>query len=94
MRDFRADTRRVDEVLEPVEYAIAQDAESFHQIQGTDLRIAIADPFPGVTTPDRPNMVHLGPMGHVVRGETRDQTDQESRSAGHRAAVRVTATDM
>jgi hypothetical protein len=30
----------------------------------------------------------------VVRGETGDQTDQESRSAGHRAAVRVTATDI
>ena len=30
----------------------------------------------------------------VVRGETGDQTDQESRSAGHRAAVRVTAMDI
>jgi hypothetical protein len=48
MRELQPDTRRVDEVLEPVEYAIAQDAESFHQVQGTELRIAIADPFPGV----------------------------------------------
>jgi hypothetical protein len=30
----------------------------------------------------------------VVRRETGDQTDQESRSAGHRAAVRVTAMDI
>ncbi len=29
MRDFQPDTGRVDEVLEPVEYVIAQDAESF-----------------------------------------------------------------
>ena len=27
------DTRRVEEVLEPVEFAIAQDDESFHQVQ-------------------------------------------------------------
>jgi len=27
MREFRPDIRRVDEVLEPVEYAIAQDAK-------------------------------------------------------------------
>jgi len=38
----------VDEVLEPVEFAIAQDAESFHQVQDTPLRIAVADPFPGI----------------------------------------------
>src|SRR5258706_6412404 len=30
----------------------------------------------------------------VVRGETGDQTDQESRSAGHRAAASVTAMDI
>jgi hypothetical protein len=48
MREFPTDTRRVDEVLQPVEYAIAQDAESFHLVQGTPLRIAVADPFPGV----------------------------------------------
>lgn len=48
MREFHTDTRRQDEVLEPVEYAIAQDAESFHQVQGTQLRIAVADPLPGV----------------------------------------------
>jgi len=30
----------------------------------------------------------------VVRGETGDQTHQESRSAGHRAAARVTAMDI
>jgi hypothetical protein len=30
----------------------------------------------------------------VVRGETGDQTDQESRSAGHRAASRITAMDL
>src|ERR1019366_5147035 len=30
----------------------------------------------------------------VVRGEAGDQTDQESRSAGHRAAARVTAMDI
>ena len=48
MREFRTDVRRVDEVLEPVEYAISQDAESFHQVQDTQLRIAMADPFPGV----------------------------------------------
>ena len=30
----------------------------------------------------------------VVRGETGDQTDQESRSAGHRAAPSVTAMDI
>jgi len=30
----------------------------------------------------------------VVRGETGDQTDQESRSAGHGAAARVTAMDV
>ena len=30
----------------------------------------------------------------VVRGETGDQTDQESRSAGHRASTRVTAMDI
>ena len=30
----------------------------------------------------------------VVRGETGDQTDQESRSAGHGAAASVTAMDM
>jgi hypothetical protein len=30
----------------------------------------------------------------VMRRETGDQTDQESRSAGHRAAVRVTAMDI
>ncbi len=48
MRELQTDTRRVDEVLEPVEYAIAQDAESFHQVQDTPLRIAVADPFPGV----------------------------------------------
>jgi hypothetical protein len=48
MREFHTDTRRVDEVLEPVEFAIAQDAESFHQVQDTPLRIAVADPFPGV----------------------------------------------
>jgi hypothetical protein len=30
----------------------------------------------------------------VVRGETGDQTGQESRSAGHRAAARVTAMDI
>ena len=38
----------MDEVLEPVEFAIAQDAESFHQVQDTPLRIAVADPFPGI----------------------------------------------
>jgi hypothetical protein len=48
MREFHTDTVRVDEVLEPVEYAIAQDAESFHQVQDTQLRIAVAVPFPGV----------------------------------------------
>jgi hypothetical protein len=48
MRDFHPDAQRVDEVLEPVEYAIAQDAESFHQVQGTELRIAVSDPFPGI----------------------------------------------
>ncbi len=36
MREFQPKTRRVDEVLKPVEYAIAQDAESFHQVQGTE----------------------------------------------------------
>jgi uncharacterized protein YdhG (YjbR/CyaY superfamily) len=30
----------------------------------------------------------------VVRGETGDQTDQESRSAGHRAAASMTAMDI
>src|SRR5439155_11507532 len=30
----------------------------------------------------------------VVRGETGDQTDQESRSAGHGAAPRMTAMDI
>ena len=30
----------------------------------------------------------------VVRGETGDQTDQESRSAGHRAAASMTAVDI
>ena len=30
----------------------------------------------------------------VVRGETGDQTDQESRSADHRAAARVTAMNI
>jgi hypothetical protein len=30
----------------------------------------------------------------VVRGETGDQTDQESRSAGHAAAASVTAMDI
>ncbi len=30
----------------------------------------------------------------VVRGETGDQTDQESRSAGHRAAPIMTAMDI
>jgi hypothetical protein len=29
----------------------------------------------------------------VVRGETGDQTDQESRSAGHQAAASLTAMD-
>jgi len=29
-----------------------------------------------------------------VRGETGDQTDQESRSAGHRAAASLTAMDI
>lgn len=48
MREFHTDTLLVDEVLEPVEYAIAQDAESFHQVQDTQLRIAIGDPIPGV----------------------------------------------
>ena len=48
MREFQPDIRRVDEALEPVEYAISQDAESFHRVQGTELRLAIADPFPGV----------------------------------------------
>ena len=48
MRGLHTDTRGVDEVLEPIEYAIAQDAESFHQIQDTELRIAVAEPFPGV----------------------------------------------
>ncbi len=48
MREFHPDTRRVDAVLELVEFAIAQDAESFHQVQDTALRIAVADPFPGV----------------------------------------------
>lgn len=48
MREFHTDTPRVDEVLEPVEFAIAQDAESFHQVQDTQLRIAVADPFPNV----------------------------------------------
>jgi len=33
MREFHTDAHRVDEVLEPVEFAIAQDAESFHQVQ-------------------------------------------------------------
>lgn len=46
MREFHTDARRVDEVLEPVEYAISQDAESFHQVQDIQLRIAVADPFP------------------------------------------------
>ena len=31
-----------------MEFAIAQDAESFHQVQDTQLRIAVADPFPSV----------------------------------------------
>lgn len=48
MREFHTDTRRLDELLEPIEFAIAQDAESFHQVQDTPLRIAVADPFPGV----------------------------------------------
>jgi hypothetical protein len=30
----------------------------------------------------------------VVRGETGDQTDQESRSAGHRAAPSMTSMDI
>src|SRR5438094_10138652 len=30
----------------------------------------------------------------AVRGETGDQTDQESRSAGHGAATRMTAMDI
>src|SRR4030088_943581 len=30
----------------------------------------------------------------AVRGETGDQTDQESRSAGHRAATSMTAMDL
>ena len=48
MREFHTATRRLDEVVEPVEYAIARDAESFHQVQDTPLRIAVGDPFPGV----------------------------------------------
>ena len=48
MRELHTDTRRIDEVLEAVESAIAQDAESFHLVQDTQLRIAVADPFPGV----------------------------------------------
>jgi hypothetical protein len=35
----------MDEALEPIEYAISQDAESFHQVQGTQLRLAIAAPL-------------------------------------------------
>ena len=48
MREFHTHARRVDEVLESIEFAIAQDAESFHQVQDTRLRIAFAAPFPGV----------------------------------------------
>jgi hypothetical protein len=48
MREFHTDARRVDEALEPVEFAIARDAESFHQVPDTRLRIAVADPLPGV----------------------------------------------
>lgn len=43
MRELHADTRRLDEVLEPVEFAITQDAESFPQVQDTPLRIAVSD---------------------------------------------------
>jgi hypothetical protein len=49
MREFHTDTRRIDEVLEPIEFAIAQDAESYHQVQDTPLRIAVVDPFPTVS---------------------------------------------
>jgi hypothetical protein len=35
-----------DEALEPVEYAISCDAESFHQVQGTRLRLAVSNPYP------------------------------------------------
>jgi hypothetical protein len=48
MRELQPDPRRMDEALEPIEYAISHDAESFHQVQGTQLRLAIADPLPGV----------------------------------------------
>jgi hypothetical protein len=47
MREFHVDARRVDEALEPVEFAIGQDAESFHRVPDTQLRIAVADPLPG-----------------------------------------------
>jgi len=47
MREFHTDAHRVDEVLEPVEFAIARDAESFHQVQNTRLRLAVAAPCPG-----------------------------------------------
>lgn len=49
MRELQPDPRHQDEALEPIEYAISQDAESFHQVQGTQLRLAIAAPSPGVT---------------------------------------------
>ena len=48
MRELQPDPRAMDEALEPIEYAISQDAESFHQVQGTELRLAIAAPSPGV----------------------------------------------
>jgi hypothetical protein len=69
MRECQPDTRRVDEVLEPVEYAIAQGAESFHvngvftwtkqsrilRMSGKDggVRMAV-DTLKAVWTPGRP----------------------------------------
>ena len=47
MRELQPDPRRMDEALEPIEYAISQDAESFHLVQGTELRLAVAAPSPG-----------------------------------------------
>jgi hypothetical protein len=48
MRELQPDPGRMDEALEPVEYAISQDAESFHHVQGTELRLAVSAPSPGV----------------------------------------------
>src|SRR5438105_1822192 len=59
-------------------------------VRGSRLRLPRSrghpDPHPGAAL-SRPAIAGL-------RGETGDQTDQESRSVGHRAAARVTAMNI